>query len=62
MNTKKSIATGVALTMVAGTAAALAMNMNKGSARSQKRKLKKGAARMVRTMGQIVDEVASSMH
>lgn len=62
MNTKKSIATGMALTMVAGTAAALAMNMNRSSARSQKRKLKKGASRMVRTMGQIVDEVASSMH
>lgn len=60
-NTGKSIATGVALTMAAGTAAALAMNMGKNSSRAQKKKLKRGAARMVRTVGQIVDDVAGSM-
>lgn len=60
MNNKgKSIATGVALTMVAGTAAAVAMSNN--SMRSQKKKLKKNATKVVRTVGDIVGEVTNSI-
>ena len=59
--TSKSIATGVAVTMAVGTAAAVAMNMSSGSMNSQKKKLKKNATNLIRTVGDIAGTVSQAI-
>lgn len=57
MNTTAAI-TGVALTMVAGTAAYM---MSSKSANSQKKKLKKNATKALKTVSGVIDNVSNMM-